>query len=89
MKSPRQLKILVFKHPVVHTGIQGPSYKVFKREMDRRFQQLYGEKLRKHPMHPDNSDISNDNQRIRLNRELSQDLLFRGDLEAIDVSMLS
>jgi hypothetical protein len=31
---------------------------MFKREMDRRFVQLYGERLKKHPMHPDNIDKS-------------------------------
>lgn len=53
-RSQRKFIIPNFKKQVVHTGLKGPSYKIFKREMDRRFNKLYDEKLRQHPMHPEN-----------------------------------
>ena len=58
-KAARKLGNPTFKKQVVHTGLKGPSYKHFKKEMDRRFNTLYEEKLRQHPMHPDNPGKNN------------------------------
>jgi hypothetical protein len=76
MKPMRKLMTPHFKRRVEHTGLKGPSYKMFKREMDRRFNELYEDKLKQHPMHPDNLDKSNitsgfDNSRLLMNREAS------------------
>lgn len=46
LKSNRKFNIPTFKKQVVHSGLKGPSYKIFKREMDKKFNQLYQYKLR-------------------------------------------
>lgn len=86
-KPLRKLGVPHFKRRVEHTGLKGPSYKMFKREMDRRFNELYEERLRQHPMHPDNLeklDKSNstggfDNSRLIVNRDASTVSLLNRD----------
>ena len=46
-RPKRTLKMPAFKRRAI-SGIHGPKYQFFKREMDKRFVATYGNKLKRH-----------------------------------------
>ena len=44
----RRLRFPAFRRQKLNKGLFGPKYQYFKKEMDRRFEQTYEEKLKKH-----------------------------------------